>query len=135
MIYKSEITGKEYKTEKECLDDEVAFQANKAKEEDDKQADREKIEIQNKLVTEYAVRYEQVCKEQNTLVEKAKETARKEKEEANKKVIDEANYLGELVYEYQKKYGETVIDEHGKIVYKEKPKYTSLSDLFKEIFG
>ena len=135
MIYKSEITGKEYKTEKECLDDEVAFQANKAKEENDKQADREKIEIQNRLVKEYASAYEQVCKEQNTLVEKAKETARKAKEEANKKAIAEANYLGEMIFNYQKKYGETVFEEDGKITYKERSIPTTLTELFKEIFG
>ena len=135
MIYKSEITGKEYKTEKECLDDEVAFQANKVKEENDKQADREKIEIQNRLVKEYASAYEQICKEQNTLVEKAKETARKAKEEANKKVIDEADYLGEMIFNYQKKYGETVFEEDGKITYKERSIPTTLTELFKEIFG
>ena len=81
------------------------------------------------------MKLEQICKEQNTLVEKAKETARKAKEEANKKVIDEADYLGEMIFNYQKKYGETVFEEDGKITYKERSIPTTLTELFKEIFG
>ena len=71
MKYKSEITGKEYDTEKECLDAEVAFQASQKKTDDEKQEFRDKIGIQNEILNACIEHYRDISDTQNKLIEAA----------------------------------------------------------------
>lgn len=141
MIYKSEITGKEYKTEKECLDDEVAFTAQQNKKVSEQQEAHDKVELQNKIVKECVHTYEQVIKDQNKVINDAliefntvKEEAQKAKEVAHRKALDETEILGDMLYEYKKKYGEFVWDEDG-TVEETNVVMNAIDDFIKELFG
>ena len=132
MKYKSEITGKEYDTEKECLDAEVAFQASQKKTDDEKQEFREKIALQNRILNECIESYKAVSEEQDKLIKKAMEKVRKAQEEeqnvvdnatqekmkANKKVLEENEYLANMVYEYKNKYNEIIVEKNGELEFK-----------------
>lgn len=146
MKYKSEITGKEYNTEKECLDAEVAFQASQKKTDDEKQEFREKIALQNRLLNESIEYYRAVSEEQDKLIKKAmekvreaqekeknvRENATQERMKANKKILEENEYLANMVYEYKNKYNETIVEKDGELEFK--PNKNDISEILKALF-
>lgn len=103
MKYKSEITGIEYNTEKECLDAEARYYA--ATQNAVKSNELEHIYAQDAKARDLVKEYQDTVIAQTRRVNEARETAKAAIEESYKTAMYELGKLDDMIDNYEKTYG------------------------------
>lgn len=103
MKYKSEITGIEYNTEKECLDAEARYCA--ATQNALRSSELEHIYAQDAKARDLVKEYQDTVIAQTRRVNEARETAKAAIEESYKTTMRELGKLDDMIDNYEKTYG------------------------------
>ena len=96
MKYVSELTGKTYNTEKECLEDEELFRQRNLKEKEEKELHRKKVEEASNNLSKAYENYELARKHAAEILEKSNKEVESILAEAEKQIDVAKSRLSEL---------------------------------------
>lgn len=96
MKYVSELTGKTYNTEKECLEDEELFRQRNLKEKEEKELHRKKVEEASNNLSKAYENYELARKHAAEILEKSNKEVEDILAEAEKQIDVAKSRLSEL---------------------------------------
>ncbi len=96
MKYVSELTGKSFKTEKECIEDDELFKQKNMKEQEEKELHKKKVEEASNNLSKAYENYELAKKRAAEILEKSNKEVENILSEAEKQIDSAKKKLSEL---------------------------------------